>query len=97
MKWRKQEVSVLVDTHGYIRAIAYGEPGGGKSLVGPLGTDQKMGIIYVSTAERIRLAEEIVRRCDTVALLKCEEVSDIRARALAGEFDESAKDLLDDR
>jgi hypothetical protein len=51
----------------------------------------------MSTVERLRLAEEIVRRVDTVALLRCEEVADIRARALAGEFDSQAKDLLNDR
>jgi len=34
------------------------------------------------------IAEEIVRRIDAVALLKVEEVQDIRKRALAGEFDE---------
>lgn len=47
----------------------------------------------MSTAERVRLADEIVRRCDTVALLRCEEVSDIRARALAGEFDDQAEEI----
>src|SRR5579864_2635611 len=38
--------------------------------------------------ERMSIAEEIVRRIDAVALLKVEEVQDIRKRALAGEFDE---------
>jgi len=37
---------------------------------------------------RLTIAEEIVRRCDTVTLLRCEEVEDIRRRALAGEFDD---------
>jgi len=48
----------------------------------------------MSTAERVRLADEIVRRCDTVALLRCEEVSDIRARALAGEFDDQGGEVF---
>ena len=55
------------------------------------------GFIYMSTVERLRLADEIVRRCDTVALLRCEEVSDIRTRALAGEFDDQAEDIFSDR
>lgn len=38
MKWKKLEVSALVDKHGYVRAIAYTEPSGGESIVGPLGT-----------------------------------------------------------
>ena len=38
MKWKKIEVSALVDKHGYVRAIAYQELSGGKSIVGPLGT-----------------------------------------------------------
>jgi len=42
----------------------------------------------MSKTERIAIAEEIVRRADTVTLLTCEEVFDIRARALAGEFDD---------
>jgi hypothetical protein len=38
--------------------------------------------------ERVAIAEEIVRRVDTVALLKCDEVLAIHARAVAGEFDD---------
>ena len=33
------------------------------------------------------IAEEIIRRVDTVTLLKVEEVQDIRQRALDGEYD----------
>jgi hypothetical protein len=53
-----------------------------------------MGIIHISTAERVSLAKEIVRRIDTVTLLRCEEVADIHMRALVGEFDNEAKDLM---
>ena len=55
------------------------------------------GLIYMSTVDRLRIAEEIVRRVDTVTLLRCGEVADIRSRALAGQFDDMAKDLLNDR
>lgn len=51
----------------------------------------------MSTVERLRLADEIVRRCDTVAILRCEEVLDIRIRALAGDFDDQAKEIFSDR
>jgi hypothetical protein len=37
---------------------------------------------------RIAYADEIVRRADTVTLLRCDEVVDLRRRALTGEFDE---------
>jgi hypothetical protein len=37
--------------------------------------------------ERLALADEIVRRVDTVAILTPQEVTDIRERALTGEFD----------
>jgi hypothetical protein len=40
VKWKKLEVSALVDKNGYVRAIAYTEPSGGKSIVGPLGTGE---------------------------------------------------------
>jgi hypothetical protein len=40
-----------------------------------------------SREERLAIAEELVWRIDTVALLKVEEVRDIYARALAGEWD----------
>ncbi len=33
------------------------------------------------------IAEEIIRRADTVSLLRVEEVADIHKRAQAGEFD----------
>lgn len=36
---------------------------------------------------RLQMAEAIVRCVDTVTLLRCDEVEDIRRRALAGEFD----------
>lgn len=48
----------------------------GRSMDGAMNTDARLAI-----------AEEIVRRVDTVTLLKCEEVTEIRHRALAGEFD----------
>jgi len=34
------------------------------------------------------MADAIVACADTVTLLRCEEVADIRNRALAGEFDD---------
>jgi hypothetical protein len=37
---------------------------------------------------RIEKANEIIRRIDTVTLLRCEEVDDLINRALAGEFDD---------
>jgi hypothetical protein len=40
------------------------------------------------TRRREWISQEIVRCCDTVALLTCDEVTDIRRRADAGEFDE---------
>jgi hypothetical protein len=52
--------------------------------------------MVISATQRLILGEEIVRRADTVTLLKVEEVEDIRARALAGEFDSIAEDLLND-
>lgn len=55
------------------------------------------GIILTDESERLKLAEEIIRRVDTVALLRCEEVADIRARAVDGEFDAMARDLLNAR
>ena len=45
------------------------------------------GVIQPVTAVRRTIAEEIVRRVDTVTLLTCEEVTDIYRRADAGEFD----------
>ena len=38
--------------------------------------------------ERRAIAEELVWRIDTVALLKPEEVRDLYARAFAGEYDD---------
>lgn len=38
--------------------------------------------------KRMQIADEIVRRADTVTLLTCDEVARIRERALAGEFDD---------
>ena len=38
--------------------------------------------------ERLAIADEIVRRVDTVALLKVEEVREIRAKALTGAWDD---------
>ena len=43
-------------------------------------------------AERLAIADEIVRRADTVTLLTCEEVEDIRRRAHNGEFDDIFKE-----
>lgn len=37
--------------------------------------------------QRLQFADEIIRRIDTVTLLTCEEVTEIRRRALSGEFD----------
>lgn len=36
---------------------------------------------------RLKYADEIIAKLDTVILTTCEEVTDIRKRALAGEFD----------
>jgi hypothetical protein len=36
---------------------------------------------------RLRYAEELIARADTVTLLTCEEVTAVRERAMAGEFD----------
>ncbi len=44
-------------------------------------------IYFGLTREREHIADEIVRRCDTVTLLTVEEVVDIRRRADTGEFD----------
>lgn len=41
----------------------------------------------MTESARLRIAEEIVRRIDTVTFCTCGEVADIRQRALAGEFD----------
>ena len=38
--------------------------------------------------DRLLIAAEIVRRIDTVTLATCEEVDNIRRRALAGELDD---------
>ncbi len=43
---------------------------------------------------RLCIAEEIIRRVDTVTLMTCEEVEDIRKRALAGEFDDMGEELM---
>lgn len=43
--------------------------------------------LCTSRKSRAWIAEDIIRRVDTVTLLKCEEVDDIRRRAAAGEFD----------
>lgn len=40
------------------------------------------------TRTRLDIAEEIIRRCDTISLLTVDEVRDIRRRALAGELDD---------
>lgn len=42
--------------------------------------------------KRLAIADEIVRRVDTVTLCRVEEVEDIRRRALAGEFDKFFED-----
>lgn len=42
---------------------------------------------------RLAIADEIIRRIDTVTLTTVEEVSSIRARAVAGEFDGMFDDL----
>lgn len=38
--------------------------------------------------ERLRIADEIIRRIDTITILTCEEVTAIRNRAILGEFDD---------
>ncbi len=38
--------------------------------------------------QREKIADEIIRRVDTVTLATCAEVRDIHARAQAGEFDD---------
>lgn len=42
----------------------------------------------MTESARLKIAEEIVRRIDTVTLCTCDEVTDIRQRALVGEFDD---------
>ena len=44
--------------------------------------------VVALSIERQRIADEIVRRCDTVVLLTCEEVRDIWSRAQQGDFDD---------
>jgi len=41
-----------------------------------------------SINEQIEIAKEIIRRCDTVAILAPAEVQDIYDRAVRGEFDD---------
>ena len=41
----------------------------------------------MSDLERLAIADEIIRRIDTVTLATPDEVRDIRKRALTGEFD----------
>ncbi len=38
--------------------------------------------------QRREIANEIIRRIDTVTLCTCDEVNDIHQRAYAGEFDD---------
>lgn len=40
------------------------------------------------TIKRLEIAQDIVRRADTVTLLKAEEVQGIYRKALAGEYDD---------
>ena len=51
----------------------------------------------LSRESRLWVAEEIVRRIDTVTLCRVDEVRDIQARALKGEFDDMATGLVQDR
>ena len=37
---------------------------------------------------RLQIADEIIRRIDTVTLATCQEVTDIRERAISGDFDD---------
>ncbi len=46
-----------------------------------------VSIMGLTKIQRIDIADEIVKRIDTVTLLRCEEVTDIRQRAISGEFD----------
>lgn len=43
---------------------------------------------YAARNERLLIADEIIRRVDTVTLCTLREVEDIRNRALSGEFDD---------
>lgn len=45
----------------------------------------------MSRQQRLEIANEIIRRVDTVTLCTCEEVTDITERALNGEFDDIFK------
>lgn len=51
----------------------------------------------LSRESRLWVADEIVRRIDTVTLCRVDEVRDIRARALNGEFDDMATGLVQDQ
>lgn len=42
----------------------------------------------LSRRERLSIADEIIRRIDTVTLATPQEIDDIRRRALTGEFDD---------
>lgn len=44
--------------------------------------------------KRLAIAKEIVRRVDTVTLCTVEEVTDIRQRALTGEFDDIFNEIF---
>lgn len=46
---------------------------------------------FAQIEARQRIANEIVRRADTVTLLRVEEVRDIHSRAQTGEFDDIFK------
>lgn len=46
-----------------------------------------IGIPTIRKERRLKYADEIIAKLDTVILTTCEEVTDIRKRALAGEFD----------
>lgn len=50
-------------------------------------TAEKCGVL-MQQKKRQKVAEEIIRRIDTVTLCTCEEVIEIMARATQGEFDE---------
>ena len=49
-------------------------------------TSEKFGAL-MQQKKRQKIAEEIIRRIDTVTLCTCNEVTDIMNRAAQGEFD----------
>lgn len=51
-----------------------------------------MADLLDTTIKRLEIAQDIVRRADTVTLLRAEEVREIYRKALAGEYDDYEQD-----